>query len=81
LLVGGSSATLKDDGLEAEWVPPPPKGADGATEGPTNGWTDVENLLKVGFFWDINWTVVVAGCSFERMVYQHPDDYGGGGGG
>jgi hypothetical protein len=38
--VGGSSATLEDDGLEAEWVPHPPKGKDGATEGqPTDGWT------------------------------------------
>jgi hypothetical protein len=26
-----------------------------------------ENLMKVAFFWDVNWTVVVvAGCSFDR---------------
>jgi hypothetical protein len=25
-----------------------------------------ENLMKVGFFWDVNWTVVFEGCSFDR---------------
>jgi hypothetical protein len=47
LLVGGSSATLKDDGLEAEWVPPLPKGDGAATgEGPTIGWTDEGGLVE-----------------------------------
>jgi hypothetical protein len=51
LLVAGSSATLEDDGLEAKWVPRPPKNGDGSTEGqPTDGWTGKEEFDESWIF-------------------------------
>jgi hypothetical protein len=46
LLVGGSSATLEDDGLEAEWEPPLPQGDGAATEGLSIGWTVEGGLVE-----------------------------------
>jgi hypothetical protein len=55
-LVGGGTTTLRDDGLEAEWVPPLPKGDGAATEGLSIGWTDEGGLVE-------SW--IILGCKMN----------------
>jgi hypothetical protein len=67
LLVGGSSATLEDDGLEAEWEPPLHKGDGAATEGLSIGWTVEGGLVE-------SWTIlgfVELGPTSEVLSFVH----------